>query len=94
MVQDDKERIVIYKRGTDEQQDFPDGYFIIRMSERAIEKIENSLTVTYGIRQVGEVNEELFVRKGRISDRVGTKKTTKEKLIEDGMSKGDAERFS
>lgn len=94
MVLEENEKIAIHRRGTDENHQVPSNYFVIRMSERALNRVQNSQTVTYGIRQLNGVNQELFVRKGRISERLGTDKTTKEQLMDDGMSEEEAERYS
>jgi hypothetical protein len=93
-VTDEEERVIIYKRGTDKRQEVPDNYFIIRMSERALDRVDNGENVTYGVRKIGDINQELFVRKGKISERLGTDKTTKQQLIDDGMSREDADRYS
>jgi hypothetical protein len=93
-VRDNKENIAIYQRGTDEKQNVQTDYFIIRMSETALNRVNQGETITYGIRKLGNVNQELFVRKGKVSERVGTDKTTKEQLVDDGMSEDEAERYS
>ena len=94
IVLDEERRIAIYKRGTDDEHQVPEDCFLISMSERAVERVDNSKTVSYGIRQIGDVNQELFVRKGRISERVGTSKTTEKQLMEDGMTEEEADRYS
>lgn len=88
----DDDRIAITSR---QNQSFdPQGYkFVLGMSERALDRVSNHEMVSYGINNTGDTTEEVVVRHGQISEKLGTDMSARERVIDSGMTPDEADRY-
>lgn len=61
--------VLIIPRGYNEQ--VPEADAIISMSDDAISKVERNKPVTYGVMNIAGSCQEVFVRRGSVSDHLG-----------------------
>ena len=88
----DNRKIAITKRHNKEFN--PDAFrFVIGMSEKALERVENHEVVNYGMNNTGEINEEVVIRNGEISGKLGTEMSSRDRVIDSGMTPEEADRY-